>query len=157
MKSTLVTRFVSLNVATISLLSLTIVGVSYYGASKAFRDSSSEDLTRCIEQVRNELSREEERTLHLAAGMAIRPDIIAAVESGNTAALQSIGKQVVDTLKISVLTFADKRGTVIARGHSDKAGDSVTNQLRNRATINSDCGLGRWYSSRRGEPGARGG
>jgi methyl-accepting chemotaxis protein len=60
--------------------------------------------------------------------VAVRPDIIEAVATTNGAYLQKLAGELRQRFKVSLITIADKSGTVIARGHSSKAGDSVPGQ-----------------------------
>ena len=64
-----------------------------------------------------------------AVSFSTRPDLAEAVERKDTKQLQTIGKELMTNNGLEVLTIADVEGKVIARGHSEKTGDSIANQI----------------------------
>ncbi len=64
----------------------------------------------------------------LGAVAAKQPAWIAAVKNKDKAAVRALAKDLMQSGGIDVVTVSDSMGTVIARGHSEKAGDNVLNQ-----------------------------
>jgi len=64
-----------------------------------------------------------------AATFASRPDLAEATEQRDTLRLQRLCKELMTINGLEVLTVADAEGKVIARGHSEKTGDSIASQI----------------------------
>ncbi|NDV25243.1 methyl-accepting chemotaxis protein [Desulfovibrio sp. JC010] len=63
-------------------------------------------------------------------------DLIEVIESRDTAKLQALLRNLMPTIGADFITVTDAKGMVIARGHSDKTGDSVTMQGTVRNALN---------------------
>ncbi|KHK03736.1 methyl-accepting chemotaxis protein [Desulfovibrio sp. TomC] len=69
-----------------------------------------------------------ETYLDMARAQATRPNIIDGVLAGNAARLRELGQVVLASGKVDLVVFTDAKATVVARAHSDKAGDNIGNQ-----------------------------
>lgn len=67
--------------------------------------------------------------------LASLDDIQAATAVGDIAYLRETAKKAMSAIGASLVVFTDKDGNVIARGHSDKRGDSITNQYVVRTAL----------------------
>jgi methyl-accepting chemotaxis protein len=83
-----------------------------------------------------------DRTKQLAVSFAARPDVAEAIEKNDTAYLQRVAKTFMEHNGIDVLTVADRKGNVVARGHSNKFGDSVANQINVKRALAGDVTVG---------------
>jgi len=90
--------------------------------------------------------------------IASRPDLAAAIRTKDTASLVSIAKSAMQECGITFVTIGNADGQVLARGHSDKRGDSVKNQrnvqraLAGEGTVGLEEGTAVKFSLRAGQP-----
>ena len=77
-----------------------------------------------------------------AVSFSTRPDLAEAVERKDTKRLQKLGKELMTDNGLEVLTIADIDGNVIARGHSEKTGDSVANQINVKKALAGEVSVG---------------
>jgi len=66
-----------------------------------------------------------QRALDVAPSLT---ELVTAAYQRNTPLVQSLGKQFMNEFDMTLVTVSDRNGTVIGRGHSSQAGDSVANQ-----------------------------
>jgi methyl-accepting chemotaxis protein len=64
----------------------------------------------------------------IGQSIASRPDLVQAMEKGDRSTLGNLARSLLKTTNVDLVTVCDKTGRVLARGHSDKTGDSVLNQ-----------------------------
>ena len=70
-----------------------------------------------------------ERTfLEMAQSQAVRDVVIDAIADGDMQKLQQLGHTFLDAGKADLIVFTDATAKVLARGHADRAGDSIANQ-----------------------------
>ncbi|OLN25380.1 methyl-accepting chemotaxis protein [Desulfovibrio sp. DV] len=129
MRLTLTGKIIALLLFTVALLTLaTSVTVHVYLSDGLNRMSQNEIDTKAdaVDSMLKEASQEVRGVTYL---LASRPDIAAAITAKDTARLVAIAKEAQRELRIEFVTIADAQGVVVARGHSDKIGDSVKNQI----------------------------
>jgi methyl-accepting chemotaxis protein len=115
-------------IAAVVITGSAVCTVSFFEFRKGFADYTHNEITRTGSSIRTYISDLQNHSLGSAASLAARPDVIEAVALKNTPGLQKIAAAENKNLLVDFITIADSTGTVIARGHSDKAGDSVMNQ-----------------------------
>jgi methyl-accepting chemotaxis protein len=96
---------------------------------RVFNERAKQDVERYSAAVQAQLDGIKERCREGAHQFAVRPDVVEAVRKSDAAYVQKAAKEFLRGGGINVLTIADTHGKVIGRGHSDKAGDSVLNQV----------------------------
>ena len=74
--------------------------------------------------------------------MATNPDVANHVAAADTPWLQNYSRQVMQHTGVESLTISDKQGTVIARGHSPKVGDSVLKQVNVQKALKGEISVG---------------
>lgn len=90
--------------------------------------------------------------------IALDPAVIAAVKEKNSGILQKLSQNYLKNSEAEILTISDNEGNVIARGHSDKIGDSVLGQenvqqgLKGQPTSGIEEGSVVKFSIRSGTP-----
>ena len=129
MRLTLTGKIIALLLFTVALLTLaTSLTVHIYLSEGLNRISQNEIDTKAdaVDAMLKEATQEVKGITFL---LASRPDIAAAIVARDTAKLVEIAKAADKELKIEFITIADAQGVVVARSHSDKIGDSVTNQI----------------------------
>jgi methyl-accepting chemotaxis protein len=86
------------------------------------------ELDRSMECVATQLTDQRENLTQLGQMVACRPDLVQAIEKNDRAAAREIAHAAKTAAGVELVTVSDTSGTVLARGHSDKAGDSVLAQ-----------------------------
>jgi methyl-accepting chemotaxis protein len=156
-------KIITLLVLTVLVVSGAITGMSYYVLNKYFNSRAQKDingLARVVESYKEELKA---KCLSAAGVLATDDTVSAAVAAKDTAKLQKLAKEFMDLAGIEVVTIADAEGVVIARGHSDKVGDSVLKQhnVKNALAGNPSVGIEEGsvvkFSARAGYPVKAGG
>jgi len=94
--------------------------------------------------------------------MATNPEVVSRIAARDTAWLQKYAKKVMEETGLESITISDADGVCIARGHSDKVGDSVAKQvnvqqaLKGKTTVGVEQGTVVAFSLRAGVPVERG-
>ena len=117
----------------ISILSvlLTSVGLSLttrYYTNLAFDNESKMAISSAKKVVQNYIETLKEKYLQEGMLIASSKEVVDAVAAKNGSSLRPI---IIQAMKLSgshFITVSDEKGVVIARSHSDQAGDSVANQ-----------------------------
>lgn len=117
-------------------------GSANYFFRKAFEEQGQERTYLASTAVQGVLDDLMANVKRLAVSFSTHADLIEAVEKRDAGLLQSIGKELIAANGLDILTIADTEGNVIARGHSDKTGDSVSNQINVRKALDGEVSVG---------------
>jgi methyl-accepting chemotaxis protein len=163
MKISLLGKILGLVVGAMILIVVAVFTTTYMTVGRGL-DSQGRTETGVISGiVQRHVEDLESRAAGVAASLASRPDLVAAVERKDADAVRKIGKEAMSDLRVAFVTVADRDGTVIGRGHSDKSGDSVLNQmnvkqaLSGKASTGVEAGTVVKFSFRAGQPVLQGG
>jgi len=74
--------------------------------------------------------------------MATNPQVVSKIAEKDTAWLQNYAKSVMEQTGIESITISDAEGMCIARGHSDKSGDSVAGQVNVQKALKGEVSVG---------------
>ncbi len=77
-----------------------------------------------------------------ALSFSSRSDLAEDIERKDTKRLQKLCKELMTNNGLDLLTIADIDGNVIARGHSEKTGDSVANQINVKKAMAGEVSVG---------------
>lgn len=121
-------KLLALNGATIALLSVVLASVTFTMAHRTLDSQNSFELSVRKTMAQRELEDLSQKCFRVASMTAVRGDIIESIEKNDVAGLQKIGAEALAKSGLDVLTIANTKGIVVARGHSEKAGDSVLGQ-----------------------------
>lgn len=148
--------------STLGILLVGIVSVVYLtNSSRALIDQANEERSQAaLTTMESVLDTYKADSQKAATNLAEYDAVISAVESGDAAAVKAAANATSDYLGLNVdfITVTDSQGNVIARTHSDKAGDSVVNQtnismaLSGETTTHIDIGTEIQLSVRTGAP-----
>ncbi|WP_027367603.1 methyl-accepting chemotaxis protein [Desulfocurvibacter africanus] len=128
--------------STIVLLASCIVfGVNHY-VSKEFDAESLQRLRTYMNSLDHEVRDNALMLSTVAKLMAENPDVARALDQGDAAFLRGYAREVMGSSGVEFITIADSRGSVLARGHSDKAGDSILNQTNVQKALNGQASVG---------------
>jgi methyl-accepting chemotaxis protein len=163
MKTSISLKIQCLIIGAVILVGFSVCAVSYQIFNKGFTGYTHSEIIQTGETVRAYITNLQNRSTGTAQALAERPDVIAAVEEHNTSSLQKIAQNIDKQLQVDFITIADAKGIAVARGHSDKSGDSVMNQqnvvlaLQGKTTCSVEEGTVVKYSLRAGTPVYRNG
>ncbi len=122
-------KIIGLIIVTVLIVGGATFGSAFYFLSKGYDEQAEKEVSMTSQMIQVNFNDLKEKVKGSAASFAGRPDVAAAVEKKDTAYLQNLGKALMANEGLGFVTIADKDGNVIARGHSDKTGDNVTNQV----------------------------
>ncbi|MGO9376266.1 MAG: methyl-accepting chemotaxis protein [Syntrophobacteraceae bacterium] len=140
---------ISLSGKTVSLVLLTtivvggaIFGSAYYFFSKSFDEYAEKRIDLAAAGVQGVMDDMVDKVKRHAVSFSARPDLAEALERRDTERLEKLGKQLMTDNGLQVLTIADIEGNVVARGHSEKIGDSVANQINVKKALAGEISVG---------------
>ena len=116
-------------VLSIALVSAGIFFTTYYFISDGFDRQATIELSARQKSVASKLESLKEETLAETYLIASDLALAQAIAGKDTAFLQKHAKTILEKTRIDFLTITDDKGMVVARGHSDKIGDSAMSQL----------------------------
>ena len=128
MKMKLSTKIITLNLTGVLLLCIGLFLIANYKMSMSLNDMAREQLIVDMVNVQSELKSLESKTQQVAAQLSTRPEIIQAIVQTNQGLIQITTRDALKQFGLGLITIVNRSGIVIGRGHSDKSGDSVTNQ-----------------------------
>ena len=141
-KQTLLVKITGMVILTVLIVSFTISAVAYYFLSSNLNRQAKEEATTASRVVEASLNTVKDKTMMIASLMANNPSVAAAVKEGKTDFLQKFAGDIVKSQEGMLITIANKDGSVLARGHSDKTGDSVINQINVKKALGGEATTG---------------
>lgn len=127
-KASFSTKIICLVIVTAVVTGIASFFSAYYFLSKGFDSQAKSEISHIAKVVQNAMNDAIEQMKKQAVSLAARPDLGEAVEKRDVGYLRQIMKSYTENNGLKVLVVVDKDGVVLARGHSDKAGDSIANQ-----------------------------
>jgi methyl-accepting chemotaxis protein len=124
----------SLKIAMLLVVSIAVVSVgifftTYYFITDGFDSQAVLELDARQKAVQSKLDALKEATLAESFLIASDLAIAQAIEKRDVEFLKKLAKNILQKTKIDFLTITDTAGIVVARGHSDKTGDSALDQI----------------------------
>jgi methyl-accepting chemotaxis protein len=141
-KRTLLVKITGMVILTVLVVSGAITGVAYYFLSNNLNRQAKEEAATASRVVEASLSALKEKTMMIASLIANNPSVSSAVKEGKVDFLQNFTSDIVKSQEGMLVTIVNKEGNVIARGHSDKTGDSVMNQINVKKALAGDATTG---------------
>jgi methyl-accepting chemotaxis protein len=117
-------------------------GSSFYFLARGYDKQAEKEIAMTSKMIQANIDGLKEKVKGTAASYAARPDVVAALDKKDTAYLQNIAKTLMINEGMGFVTIADKDGNVVARGHSDKTGDSVINQINVKKALAGEISVG---------------
>jgi methyl-accepting chemotaxis protein len=117
-------------------------GSAYYFFFNAFDEQAQQGIEFTSTAVQGIMDDVMGKVKEHAVSFAARPDLVEAVVKKDTGLLQQLAKQLMTNNGLEVLTIADTEGKVLARGHSEKTGDSVSNQINVKKALADEVSVG---------------
>ncbi|MGE4553841.1 MAG: cache domain-containing protein, partial [Desulfovibrionaceae bacterium] len=136
------TKIIGLNLGlTIFLAASITMGVNWF-MSRGFEEQSLERLASNQRVVDGEIA-DSSKDMSAVAWMAAQDRTFAqAMASRDTPALQAYAKKLIAMTRVEFVTISDTQGTVLARGHSEKFGDSVMKQINVQKALQGETSTG---------------
>ncbi len=135
-------KIIGLVIICILIVGGTTFASAFYFLSRGFDEQAEQDVATTSKLIQSSFEDLKEKVKIVAIAYAGRPDVAAAVEKKDTAYLRNLGKTLMANEKMGFVTIADSSGNVIARGHSDKTGDSVTDQINVKKALAGEATVG---------------
>jgi methyl-accepting chemotaxis protein len=135
-------KIIGLIIMTVLIVGGATFGSSFYFLSKGYDEQAERDIAMTSRMIQNNFDDLKQRVKTATTAIAERPDVATAMEKKDAAYLQNLSKTYMANNKVGLVTIADKDGNVIARGHSDKTGDSVTNQINVKKAMTGEVSVG---------------
>lgn len=142
MKISLFGRILGLVVITAIMVGAVVYWTSFFMLSRAVYGQSQLEIKKMATLVQGHIDDLKDKAVTTASVLAERQDTVLAVEKGDNGAVQNIASGYVKARQVSVLTIADKNGDVVGRGHSDKTGDSILNQINVKKSLSGQASTG---------------
>ena len=142
MRSSLFGKVIGLIAITAILVGGAVYGTSYLTITRGLQEQAQAEIKKMAGLVQGHVDELKDKASTTAAVLAVREDLVTAVEKGDKTAVQNLCQGYVKAHQVSFLTIADKDGKVVGRGHSDKAGDSVLNQVNVRNALAGQASTG---------------
>jgi methyl-accepting chemotaxis protein len=152
------TKFMAMVVLIVVVTAGGIFGTTDGVVNRALDGLMRESIASFQRTVQQRIADLQEKYRQQAALVASRPDLALAVVQGDGDAVARIAQAILQTTGAEVVTVADAQGTVVARGHSAKRGDSVLGQtnvvraLAGEASAGVEPGTVVAFSLRAGAP-----
>jgi len=141
-KVSLSTKIIGLVVTAVFTVGACLFASTYYFVDKGFQDQTQQEIARQADAVQIHFDSITARMAAAAKLTASRKVLAEAIEKGDTAFVQRLGKEVMRDSKAGFITIADKDGNVVGRGHSDKVGDSVLSQPNVKKALAGEASTG---------------
>ncbi len=137
MKLSLAKRMIGLLLGTVILIGAVVAGIVYYQVTGGYAEQAVNEVNNLSLAVKLQVDQMKMKALDVSSLVASNSEVVAAMEKGDGEVLKRIGREVMSRNGMGFVTFADAKGNVLARGHSDKAGDSVLGQVNVKKALAS--------------------
>ena len=135
-------KIIGLIILTVFIVGGVTFASAFYFLSKGYDEQAEKEIAMTSKMIQVNFDDLKEKVKGVATSYAGRPDLAKAMENKDKGYLQTLGKTIMANEGLGFVTIADKEGNVIARGHSDKTGDSVTNQSNVKRALAGEVSVG---------------
>jgi methyl-accepting chemotaxis protein len=142
MRVTLLTKIIGL-----VFVAVVLVGGGNYFANRYFLtrtldDQNIKEVSARADLVSDQFEGLKKSLVSYGYFMATNPDVISHIAATDTPWLQAYAKKVMAQTGLESITISDREGKCIARGHSDKTGDSVFKQINVQKALKGEMTVG---------------
>lgn len=135
-------KIVGLILLTVVILGFSTFGMVYYFLSSGYDKQAEKEIGTMAGAVQGVVNEAMVKTKIQAAAIAADPRIAEALTKKDATTLQVIAKLFMSSSGVDLVTVVDMDGKVLARGHSDKTGDSVLNQINVKKALAGETAVG---------------
>jgi methyl-accepting chemotaxis protein len=119
---------VGLVIVSVLIASAVIGFLTNVVVSRGFDAQAQREIVAAREVVDQMMVDREIRFAQAADFIAGLPEVVVAVDQGDTPFLQDHGAKLMDRVGAGFIVFTDTAGNIVARGHTDRHGDSIATQ-----------------------------
>ena len=142
MKMSLFVKLVGLVLITAVLVGGVVYWTSFFLLRSAVYEHSQQEVKEMARLVHGHVDNLKNKTVNTAAFLAEKRELVSALEKGDAETLKSIAGDYVKSGQISVVTIVDNQGKVLARGHSNTAGDNIASQMNLKKALAGQASSG---------------
>ncbi len=142
MKLTILRKLLIMVICIVLLTAAAIFGTAHHFMKRGFADESAQAVTRLRDVVVRNIGDRSSKFLEEVALVAQHADFVAAVAEGNGPRAVELSRRLMRDVGSDFMTVTDDKGNVLARGHSDKTGDSVLDQDTVRRALRGEASVG---------------
>jgi len=129
-------------VAIVAVTALSMFGTANYFMRLGFSEESEKNITTMQKVVDRHIANVSAKYLEEIRFVARDQELEAAMLAGDSARLAALARSLMQDTHADFLTLTDAQGKVLARGHSDKTGDSVMDQQTVQSALRGQAGAG---------------
>lgn len=127
-------------VAIVVVTALSMFGTANYFMRQGFSEESEKNITTMQKVVDRHIANVSAKYLEEIRFVARDQELEAAMLAGDSARLAALARSLMQDTHADFLTLTDAQGKVLARGHSDKTGDSVMDQQTVQSALRGQAG-----------------
>jgi len=116
-------------ISAVLVTSLSLFLAAQHFASQGFNDEAKDNIRLFETVVEKEVIAKRENTLKAATSLAQNPHLVQALAEKDKKTLHTLLKQQMNIFNAGTAFVTDAQGVIIARGHSEKAGDSASDRF----------------------------
>ncbi|MYL83373.1 HAMP domain-containing protein [Desulfovibrio aerotolerans] len=128
MRVSISTKVMTLVIASVVATVAIIQCVAFSSVRNGYKAITSQAVRSYLNVFNRQVGDYKDTYLDMARTQASRPTIVDAILAGNADRLRELGQMVLSGGKVDLVVFTDAKATVVARAHTDKAGDNIGNQ-----------------------------
>ncbi|WP_045210873.1 methyl-accepting chemotaxis protein [Desulfonatronovibrio magnus] len=158
MKISIFWKLMGMVAITVILLGSAVFFTTKHFVTQGFDEESARNIENFQTAMAHEISDLEHFYKSIAYIVAQDLEVASGIDSGTTVFLREYLKEIMNETGAEFITLSNTQGKVVARGHSDKSGDSVLDQynvqqaLRGQPTVGIEEGTVVKFSLRAGYP-----
>jgi len=118
-----------MTVSSLFAMGLVTAVVCLRQATSSLRNMGQDNVANCMNLALESVDLELERIKSTAESISANADIVQAIQRDDGAYLKRTTKSSMEALGLKALTIINERGAVLARGHSDNAGDILNSEV----------------------------
>ncbi|HEU6437088.1 MAG TPA: methyl-accepting chemotaxis protein [Nitratidesulfovibrio sp.] len=142
MKLTILRKLLLMVICIVLLTSAAIFGTAHHFMKRGFADESAQAVTRFRDVVARNIDDRAAKFLEEVSLVAAHADFAAAVAAGDGPRTAELARRLMRDVSSDFMTVTDDKGNVLARGHSEKTGDSVLDQETVRRALRGEATVG---------------
>jgi len=142
MRLSLFAKLIGMVAATVLVTSAGIFATADYFVTAGYDDEARSNIQTMQRLVDKDINDLKQKFLEEGAMLAANSALIQAVAAGDGTALRPIAVKAMQDCAATFITVSDSQGKVVARAHSDKAGDSVLKQYNVQKALKGEANVG---------------
>ncbi len=129
MKLNIFVKVTAMVLAAVLITSVALFAVSIYFVRDGFDTEAKANISIFQGVVDKRIQSHKSELLNAATAMSFNPRIFEDLQKGEIGALRALLKKQLSTFSAETIFVTDAKGVILARGHSDDAGDSAASRL----------------------------